>query len=136
MRACRRTVRVVRTAALCALLQLAVGGGVEAATGLDGLRLFTTPERRAALDGIDGIDGIDGTDGGRAGPGTSPGAAPPAGEGARTSAPDRGARGVVPRTVVPPPSRSDRPPPGSAVLRSARGVSRIVDGVPTREGPR
>ena len=121
---------VVRTSAAVAFalaFGTFAGPEADASTSLDGLRLFATPERRAALDAVDG--GGDGPD--------DPGAADATARPPEASAPTRAVadgRGATPsRPSRPASARADRLPAGSAVLRSARGVSRVVDGVPVRE---
>lgn len=109
------------------------GGAVDAARntdadaaggGLATLRLFVSPERRAALDGD-----------GRAG---APAPAKEASAPARADAgPDDDAIAMETRSAQRgrPAPRPGAPPPGSATLRSVHGTSRIVDGVPLRAGP-
>ena len=101
---------------------LAVGAAVDAraGTGLAELRLFVSPERRAALDDEE----------------PSPGAR----ESARVEVPANGRRDAAaaargtPRPVARSTERSGTPP-GTATVRSSRGTSRIVDGVPLPGGP-
>ena len=123
----RSVVRTFAAVALALALGTFAGSKADASTGLDGLRLFATPERRAALDATDG-----GEDG--------PGASEAADAGARSPEPSTRARAIAddreataPRRPRSLPEGADRLPAGSAVLRSARGVSRIVDGVPVQD---
>ena len=123
----RPVARTFAAVAFALMLGALAGPEADASTGLDGLRLFATPERRAALDAADGRGGGP-DDGGAAGAAVRP----PDPSASTLAAP--GGRGTTPsRPSRPASARADRPPAGSAVLRSARGVSRIVDGVPVRD---
>ena len=107
---------------MLALATLGHLGTARADAGLAELRLFVSPERRAALDGDAATD---------ASPAPPAPRTPPDVEGrpgadvARPAA--RAAAGRI--------DRPGAPPAGSATLRSSRGTSRIVDGVPVRDGP-
>ena len=117
--ACTRRVRCARARPLVPLLLLvlcAVGRAAGADASLERLRLFMTPEARAALDGT--ASAIDGDASAASAAERAPSVAPRRAVSRRTSS-----------------GRPDGPPPGSATLRSSRGTSRIVDGVPERAGP-
>ncbi len=118
--------RFHRAALACALALgvPTVSADIEA---LEGARLFSTPERRAALDGALASAPATGTAGGSDVPEVSP-ASPPKGASTRQgSASADGAPATGSATGSAMGSAM-----GSATVRSARGTSRIVDGVPER----